>query len=148
MLYELALEIAAAAHNGQVRKDGEPYIRHCVRVADGLDYDYFKAYPVIHDFYRAVAVLHDVIEDTNVTLSDIKSGLGLSNTSNGHILDLTLLVLTRNKSDSYLDYILKIKRFGLATAIKLCDLADNLRNASPGNLKEKYIMAVYILKEC
>ena len=53
-----AYEMARVAHSGQLRKDGSPYVTHCVAAADisvdmGLDEDSIIA-----------ALLHDVIEDT------------------------------------------------------------------------------------
>ncbi|MEM9201861.1 MAG: bifunctional (p)ppGpp synthetase/guanosine-3',5'-bis(diphosphate) 3'-pyrophosphohydrolase [Actinomycetota bacterium] len=62
---ERAFAIAEAAHNGQRRKSGEPYIRHPVAVAtivarQGLD-----------DTAIAAALLHDAVEDTAVSLDDL-----------------------------------------------------------------------------
>lgn len=61
-----AYEFAAKAHEGQIRKSGEPYIVHPVQVAGilvGLEMD-----PVT----IAGGFLHDVVEDTDVTLEEIK----------------------------------------------------------------------------
>ena len=65
-----AYETAKAAHAGQKRKDGSPYLTHCVAVADivvdfGLDTD-----SVIS------ALLHDVIEDTPMTHEDVARQFG------------------------------------------------------------------------
>ena len=54
-----AYEYARAAHEGQLRKDGSPYVTHCVAAAQialemGLDEDSIVA-----------SLLHDVIEDTS-----------------------------------------------------------------------------------
>jgi GTP diphosphokinase / guanosine-3',5'-bis(diphosphate) 3'-diphosphatase len=62
--------IAAAAHQGQFRRSGEPYITHPVAVATivaelGLD-----AQTV------AAALLHDAVEDTGLTLDAIRSDFG------------------------------------------------------------------------
>ena len=61
-----AYEQAATAHDGQMRASGEPFVVHSVEVGRmlaklGLD-------------YRAVAagLLHDVVEDTDVTISDLR----------------------------------------------------------------------------
>lgn len=60
---KLAEQIAAAAHDGQVDKAGQPYIAHPARVAARVAGD-----------ERAVAAawLHDVVEDTDVTLADLE----------------------------------------------------------------------------
>ena len=65
-----AYEMARVAHSGQLRKDGSPYVTHCVAAADisvdmGLDEDSIIA-----------ALLHDVIEDTNLTHADIARQFG------------------------------------------------------------------------
>ena len=65
-----AYEMARAAHEGQKRKDGSPYVTHCVAAADisvdlGLDEDSIIA-----------ALLHDVIEDTTLTHADIAHQFG------------------------------------------------------------------------
>lgn len=62
--------VASAAHEGQKRSSGEPYITHPVAVAGilatmRLDYETLMA-----------ALLHDVIEDTNVTYQDIAEKFG------------------------------------------------------------------------
>ena len=64
-----AYEVAKLAHSGQLRKDGSPYVTHCVAAADisvdlGLDEDSICA-----------ALLHDVIEDTALTHADIVEGV-------------------------------------------------------------------------
>ncbi|MBQ6274936.1 MAG: bifunctional (p)ppGpp synthetase/guanosine-3',5'-bis(diphosphate) 3'-pyrophosphohydrolase [Oscillospiraceae bacterium] len=66
-----AYEVAKLAHSGQLRKDGSPYVTHCVAAADisvdlGLDEDSICA-----------ALLHDVIEDTALTHADIARQFGV-----------------------------------------------------------------------
>jgi GTP pyrophosphokinase len=61
---------AQAAHDGQFRRSGEPYITHPIAVATivaelGLD-----AQTV------AAALLHDAVEDTGLTLESIRTGFG------------------------------------------------------------------------
>jgi GTP pyrophosphokinase len=61
---------AYAAHDGVVRKTGEPYIMHPVSVACVLA-DLHMDMPTI-----LAALLHDVVEDTVVTTEDIKQKFG------------------------------------------------------------------------
>ena len=65
-----AIKLATAAHEGQFRKSGDPYITHPLAVmkiveAWGMDEDTIIA-----------AVLHDTVEDTSVNLQDIKDQFG------------------------------------------------------------------------
>ena len=69
----LARTFASRAHRGQVRKyTGEPYINHPVEVADIVRRHNGSPEMI------AAALLHDVVEDTDVTLDDIRSEFGES----------------------------------------------------------------------
>ena len=65
-----AFELAERAHASQKRKDGTPYVSHCIAAAIitaemGLDEDAIIA-----------ALLHDCIEDTTITHEDIAHNFG------------------------------------------------------------------------
>ena len=65
-----AFELAARSHAGQQRKDGTPYVTHCIAAAEitvdmGLDEDSIVC-----------ALLHDTIEDTGVTHEQIARQFG------------------------------------------------------------------------
>ncbi len=65
-----ACEVAVQAHEGQKRLSGEPYIQHSLAVADIL-----ANVKMDHETVAA-AVLHDVVEDSDVTLDDIRKQFG------------------------------------------------------------------------
>ena len=65
-----ARDVAAAAHEGQLRKTGDPYITHPETVAFTL------AEYGLDEQTIAAAFLHDTVEDTDLTLRDIESGFG------------------------------------------------------------------------
>lgn len=65
-LIERAFEVAGKAHEGQYRKSGQPYIVHCIAVAQILADMKLDAATI------AAALLHDVVEDSTVTLADIE----------------------------------------------------------------------------
>ncbi len=69
-LIERAYERAQTAHAGQYRKSGQPYIVHCVSVAQILAQMGMDATTV------AAALLHDVVEDTGITSADIEQEFG------------------------------------------------------------------------
>ncbi|MCR8845991.1 bifunctional (p)ppGpp synthetase/guanosine-3',5'-bis(diphosphate) 3'-pyrophosphohydrolase [Paenibacillus sp. SC116] len=65
-----AYEFADRAHYGQVRKSGEPYILHPIAVAEivvGMQMDPTSV---------VAALLHDVVEDTSVSLDEIREQFG------------------------------------------------------------------------
>lgn len=69
-LIERAYALAEQAHCHQTRASGEPYLYHCLAVA-GILAELRLDPPVI-----AAGLLHDVVEDTGVTLEDIRREFG------------------------------------------------------------------------
>ncbi|NJC98912.1 MAG: (p)ppGpp synthetase [Anaerolineales bacterium] len=69
-LIQRAYRVAEEAHRGQKRHSGEPYINHCLAVANILA-DLRVPPEVI-----AAGLLHDTVEDTTVTLQDIRMDFG------------------------------------------------------------------------
>ena len=65
-----AYEFGAAAHDGQTRKSGEPYISHPVAVAQELAGMHLDAQAI------CAAILHDVVEDTEASITDIEDQFG------------------------------------------------------------------------
>ena len=64
---KLAFETAKNAHGNQVRKSGEPYIFHPLKVARIVSEEIgLGATSII------AALLHDVVEDTNITIGDVE----------------------------------------------------------------------------
>lgn len=69
-----AIDFAKKAHDGQYRKyTGEPYIKHPLEVASLL----VQHSPEADEDAIAAAILHDVVEDTSVSLYEIKATFGL-----------------------------------------------------------------------
>jgi len=69
-LVQRAFRVAEEAHRTQKRASGEPYINHCVTVASILA-DLRVPPEVV-----AAGLLHDTVEDTFVTLTDIRRDFG------------------------------------------------------------------------
>ena len=65
-----AYRFAEQAHSGQKRASGEPYITHCVAVAEILAE--MRVPPVV----VIAGLLHDTVEDTPVTLEEIRREFG------------------------------------------------------------------------
>jgi GTP pyrophosphokinase len=70
-LVKEAYEFAARAHQGQVRKTGEPYLEHPLTTAMTLAEFHLDAETL------AAALLHDVPEDCGVSLDEIEADFGL-----------------------------------------------------------------------
>lgn len=65
-----AIDLARAAHEGQVRKSGEPFFIHPLRVAHLAARQWMDFPSVI------AALLHDVVEDTHITIEEIEGHFG------------------------------------------------------------------------
>lgn len=120
----LAFEFADAAHAGQVRRNGEPYIQHSLHTAYTLAEIRADAATV------ASGLLHDVPEDTDRSLDDIRTLFGP---------EIAMLVegvtkLGKIKYRGIERYRENLKKMFLAMAsdlrvifIKFCDRLNNLR---------------------
>ena len=69
-LVQRAYDLAKDKHGPQFRKSGEPYIQHPIEVA------YICAQLQAGPATLASALLHDVVEDTDVTIEDIRASFG------------------------------------------------------------------------
>jgi GTP pyrophosphokinase len=69
-LIDRAYRVAEEAHQGQMRHSGKPYITHCLEVA-GILAEMGAPAEVI-----AAGLLHDTVEDTKITLQDLRTDFG------------------------------------------------------------------------
>jgi len=127
----LAEEIAREAHEGQKRWNGEPYITHSEAIANK-----FKS-----DLFKSVAWLHDVLEDTNMQPEGLEFR-GIPKEWVQAVIDLTKL-----PEESYKDYILKVKGNQVSTKVKIEDLKHNISDLKKGSMRDKYLLALYILED-
>lgn len=116
---EIAIEIAASAHAGQVDKAGAPYIFHPLRLM----------FSVETQFEKMAAVLHDVVEDTDKTLADLRQA--------GFPLEVVNAVdsLTKRPGETRLVAAGRAAKNPIALVVKLADVTDNMdlgRIPSPG----------------
>lgn len=108
---ERAIEIATEAHHGQLDKAGKDYIGHPLRVmAMGRTLD-----------EKIVGVLHDVIEDSDWTFGMLQNE-GFS----PEVIEALRCVTKTSENENYDDFIDRIRKNPLATAVKLNDLTDNM----------------------
>jgi len=120
-----AYEFAEEAHRGQTRKSGEPYILHPVAVAEILANMQMDVATV------EAALLHDVVEDTNVTLEDLREQFG--ETLAGLVDGLTKLerIQFRTKeeqqNENYRKMFVAMANDIRVILIKLADRLHNMR---------------------
>jgi (p)ppGpp synthase/HD superfamily hydrolase len=101
--------IAKLAHKGQKDKAGMDYFTHPEAVAAMLDTPEEKT----------VGYLHDTVEDTDVTVEEIRSVFG------NEIADAVAL-MTHADGVPYMDYVKEIGKNPLARKVKLADLTHNM----------------------
>jgi (p)ppGpp synthase/HD superfamily hydrolase len=105
-----AILLATKAHHGQVDKGGNPYILHPLRVMLSM--------PTIAG--KMVGVLHDVVEDTPITIEDLRE--------EGFSEEVTTAVylLTKKAHLTKWENILRVTGNKLAVDVKVADLEDNM----------------------
>lgn len=102
---------AIKAHAGQKDKAGKDYFEaHVSVVAKRIEDD-----PIA----QAAAFLHDTVEDTTVTMEDIRAEFPKEVAN-------AVDVLTRKKDMSYAEYIWHIQQNHTAVKVKLSDLRSNM----------------------
>ncbi|WP_430885164.1 GTP pyrophosphokinase [Fusibacter sp. JL216-2] len=109
-MLEKAILIAIKAHYGQLDKGGQPYILHPLRVMQSCN----------SDLEKICAVLHDVIEDTNISLNELREE-GFSE----EVL-VILDLLTKKEQEDYSTFIDRISKNETACRVKIADLQDNM----------------------
>lgn len=104
-----ALNISFEAHKNQKDRSGVPYVYHPYEVASHMD----------DEFSTCVALLHDVVEDTDITIEDLrKEGFP------DEVLQ-AISCMTHDKNVPYMEYVRNIKTNPIARKVKLADLTHN-----------------------
>lgn len=133
-----AMCIAYAAHHGQTDKAGVPYVFHPLHLAEQMT----------DEASTCAALLHDVVEDTDVTLDELRAEFPPA------VIEAVRL-LTHEKTTPYLEYVRALMDNPIARAVKLADLAHNSDESRwPGAtdvqrayFREKYRRARELLNE-
>lgn len=106
-----AIEIAVETHSGQVDRNGQPYLGHVFRV--------MNAGQTLQE--KIVGALHDVIEDSDLTLEDLKTE-GFPN----EIIDAVYAMTHDVATETYSEYLERVLKNHIAIRVKLNDLTDNM----------------------
>lgn len=138
MNIDKAREIATKYHEGQTRWNGDPYITHPERVATKLQE---LNYP---DEVVVAAWLHDVLEDCKPhqleeAETEIRDAFGWN------MLGI-LNTLKHYEEHSYSEYIARLAPIYVARTVKIYDLIDNLSDLSKGQRRDKYELALLLLR--
>lgn len=125
-LTDRARDIATRAHRGQTDKSGADYIDHPRRVAQRVRH---YATADQQDAAQVVAWLHDVVEDTGVTLDDLREDFPED-------IVAGVDAMTRRPGEDGHDYYRRVAAHPLARAVKQADLDDNTDPARTALLDE------------
>ena len=109
MLSDMLL-LATKAHHGQKDKAGKAYILHCLKVMHYLNSD--------DEELQCIALGHDLVEDTNVTYSDLRYYFS-DRVVNG------IRALTKQRGQTYNEYKQQVFANKDAMRVKMCDLRHN-----------------------
>ena len=120
-----AYKYSDAAHAGQVRHSGEPYVSHCIEVAR-----------ILADLQLDTAtvtsgLLHDIVEDTDITVEDIEREFGseIAQIVDGltKIANLPMSSREERQVENYRKLLLSIAKDARVILIKLADRLHNMR---------------------
>ena len=133
-----AMKLMFEKHKEQKDKSDIPYVFHPFHVAESMD----------DENSTIVALLHDIVEDTDVSIQDLKN-MGFDS----EITD-ALQIMTHDKSIDYFEYIKTIETNPIARKVKLSDLKHNsditrLNEVTEKDLKrvEKYKKSIEYLEQ-
>ncbi len=103
-----AMNLAYTAHHGQKDRGGVPYVFHPYHLAEQME----------DEISATAALLHDVVEDTDITLEQLREEFPPEVTE---AVDL----LTHRDEVPYLDYVRNLRKNPVAVKVKLADLVHN-----------------------
>lgn len=135
---KVALNLCFEAHRNQRDKNGMPYVFHPFHMAEQMK----------DEKTTIVALLHDVVEDTDITLDDIRN-MGFDNE-----VVAAIGLMTHVPDVPYMEYVAEIKKNPISKAVKLADLRhnsdttrlDNITDRDEKRLK-KYAEAIQLLED-
>ena len=128
-LVEKAYEIAQSAHGDQTRKTGEPFIEHPILVAH-----------ILADLKMDIStiltgILHDVVEDTHLTLEEVKKQFGQEVS---FLVDGVTKLSQMKFKDNYVKESENIRKMFISMGqdvrvilVKLADRLHNMRTLAP-----------------
>ncbi|PYO84658.1 MAG: (p)ppGpp synthetase [Gemmatimonadetes bacterium] len=120
-----AYQASAQAHRGQKRLSGDDFVSHSVAVATILAEQQMDSTTI------AAALLHDVVEDSDVSLDDIRKDFGaeVAELVDGltKIASLTFRSTAEEQAENYRKLLMSVARDARVLIIKLADRLHNMR---------------------
>ncbi|MDR2337921.1 MAG: bifunctional (p)ppGpp synthetase/guanosine-3',5'-bis(diphosphate) 3'-pyrophosphohydrolase [Deltaproteobacteria bacterium] len=124
-LLKKAYNFVHLCHEGQMRESGKPYVTHVIEVAlltTKLKLDVSSV---------VAALLHDIVEDTKVTLEEIKEAYGsdVAGLVDGltKLSNINFNSKVEQQAESFRKMLLAMARDIRVLLIKLCDRMHNIR---------------------
>ena len=141
--YVKAVSLIRDKFEDKVDKGGHPYINHLFNVDrsakkiwDDLKLNCApKDVLVFYEKCRVVALLHDILEDTDVTIDELKEN-GFDDDIIDAIVCITRLKIEK-KYEPYSEFIERVKNNDIAKCVKIFDLEDNMDIKRLSSLGEK-----------
>lgn len=126
MSVEIAYNFAKTKHNGQLYGKQDYFEYHVLTVERNVIASIGHKAIDIHtkheyEIYSIVSYLHDIVEDTSVTLDEIKLLFG---TEVWYAVD----AITKRKSEKYTAYLRRVYKNEVARRVKYYDILFNLDN--------------------
>src|SRR3978361_1318951 len=121
-----AYQFAAAAHDGQTRKSGDPYVTHPLAVAQII------AELKLDVSSICAGLLHDCVEDTSATVEQLSATFGKEI---AYLVDgvtklgkLPYSTREEQQAENFRKMLLAMARDIRVILVKLCDRLDNMRS--------------------
>lgn len=113
--------LAAEGHKNQYTRDGLPYIMHPIRVMELTN--------TSDEELKCIALGHDLVEDTDMTVSDIRKTFG------DRVADaIDALSKRKDTAETYQEYLDRVATNQDAIRVKMADLTHN---SDPSRLNKK-----------
>lgn len=152
--HRVAQAVMQLAHDGQVDKQGAPYFLHPEAVAEIAAARVGTGDRLLRHAVTTTALLHDVIEDTPMTLNDLRA-VGVDRAPHGRATLDAIDLLTHHPEDTYESFIEKVATADgaageVARKVKTADIEHNMGRFTPeieARLGPRYEAALVRLHE-
>ncbi|MDC3068161.1 HD domain-containing protein, partial [Paracoccaceae bacterium] len=138
-LIDRAYNFGYRAHDGQMRKSGEPFFSHPLQVAKIL------TELKLDDASIVTALLHDTIEDTNKSFKDVseKFGSEIANLVDGvtKLSNLEVASFEKKQAENFRKFIVAISKDLRVLLVKLADRLHNMRTIKAVNSDRQLVKA-------